>query len=158
MTSKTATLPTHSEAKTAFDSALSAFVDSQPIAEADLQTAFKGITNSLTIRDYALGAVGCGISDDSDRFAFLNLFSVCGESADIEAILSAYFYEAENMAEAKAHLQKAFEINPSHSLSTLLNRVFSAGWPSGAFATMRNELHAKVIEQIQANSEVKVGE
>lgn len=155
--SRTSTLPTHGEARIAFDSILSSFSDSLPLSESELQTAFAGITNSLTIRDYALGAIGESIATHSDRFAFLNLFAICGESADIEAIKSAYFYEAEELQKAKDSLQKAFELNPSHSLSILLSRVFSAGWPSQSFVAMRSELHPKVIEQIQSDSALRVG-
>lgn len=140
----TKALPTNLEAKTALDSALSSFLDSAPINEQDIQTAFSGIANGIQIRDYALGLVGLKINDDSDRFRFLNLFTVAGESAHFEAIRGAYLYEAGLIEEAKNTLNLAHEMDPSNSLTTLLKRVIGSGWPVGAFASMRNEVHPKV--------------
>lgn len=148
-------LPTNLEAKTALDSALSSFLDSAPINEADIQTAFLGIANGIQIRDYALGLIGLNVNDDSDRFRFLNLFNVAGESAHLEAIRGAYLYEAGLNEEAVTALNKAHQLDPKNSLTTLLKRVISAGWSGSAFAQMRNELHEKVeagIKEIEGDT------
>ena len=144
MTTTKTQLPTNQEAKTALDSALSSFLDSAPISEADIQTAFSGIANGIQIRDYALGLVGLKINDDADRFRFLNLFNVAGESAHLEAIRGAYLYEAGLNDEARIALDKAHSLDPANSLTMLLKRVMSAGWAGSAFASMRNEVHPKV--------------
>jgi NAD-dependent oxidoreductase involved in siderophore biosynthesis len=151
----TKTLPTNLEAKTALDSAISAFLDSAPINEQDIQTAFSGIANGIQIRDYALGLVGLKINDDSDRFRFLNLFNVAGKSAHFEAIRGTYLYEAGLKEEAVNTLNLAHEMDPNNSLTTLLKRVIGSGWPVGAFASMRNELHPKVeagIKEIEGDT------
>jgi tetratricopeptide (TPR) repeat protein len=157
MTSTKTQLPTNLEAKTALDSALSAFLDSAPINEADIQTAFSGIANGIQIRDYALGLIGLNVNDDADRFRFLNLFNVAGESAHLEAIRGAYLYEAGLNGEAMEALNKAHELDPKNSLAMLLKRVISAGWPSASFASMRNELHPKVEAGIKEIEGDKVG-
>jgi hypothetical protein len=138
------TTANHLDAKNAVDSLFSAFCDSAPINEADLSLSFEGIDNSLQIRDYVLGLIGLNLSDHADRFRFLNLFTVCGESAHVEAIRGAYLYEAGQIEEAREALNKA----PNNSLALLLGRVISSGWPVDAFASMRNELHPKVVEGI----------
>jgi tetratricopeptide (TPR) repeat protein len=155
MTTTKTQLPTNLEAKTALDSALSSFLDSAPINEADIQTAFLGIANGIQIRDYALGLIGLNVNDDSDRFRFLNLFNVAGESAHLEAIRGAYLYEAGLNEEAVTALNKAHQLDPKNSLTTLLKRVISSGWSGSAFAQMRNELHAKVeagIKEIEGDT------
>jgi tetratricopeptide (TPR) repeat protein len=157
MTTVKTQLPTNLEAKTALDSAVCAFLDSSPINETDIQTAFIGIANGIQIRDYALGLVGLKINDDADRFRFLNLFNVAGESAHFEAIRGAYYYEAGLNDEAMNTLNKAHELDPKNSLTTLLKRVIGSGWPSAAFASMRNELHAKVEAGIKEIEGDKVG-
>jgi hypothetical protein len=139
--------PTHLEAKNSLDLCLSRFADSATMEEADIKTAFLGIANSIQIRDYALGALGLSLNDYQDINTFLTLLTaIGGESAHVQSLWSAYAYEAENREEAFAHLNKARELDPKNSLALLLGRVFSAGWPPASFASMRNELHPKVVE------------
>ena len=137
-------LPTHLEAKTALDSLLNSFQDSRMIEENDIKTATLGIALSVQIRDYALGAIGLEL-DAEDSLSFINAIeAIGGESASLSAIKAAYLYELEDKTEANKALDKALELQNGHSLALLLRRVFSAGWPSHSFSSMRNELHPKV--------------
>lgn len=156
-TIKTATLPTYGEAVKAFDSCLNAFADSALLEESVIRTAYLGIHNGIQVRDYALGAVGLSLPV-SDSIRFLSIFKVVGESAHIEAIKGAYAYEGGESAIAKGFLDSALALDSSCSLASLLVRVMSAGWPSGAFASMREELHPKVIEGLKALDSVMVGD
>jgi hypothetical protein len=61
-------------------------------------------------------------------------------------VWSAFAYEFGNSDEAYSHLNKAKELDPSNSLASLLFRVFGAGMPPASFASMRNELHPKVVD------------
>lgn len=153
----TATLPTYSEAVAAFDSCLNAFADLAILEESALRTAYLGIHNGIQVRDYALGACGLLLSCE-DTLSFLTLFNAVGSSAHIEAIKGAYAYEGGDNEEARYFLNNALALDSKCSLATLLVRVMSAGWPSGAFASMREELHPKVIEGLKALESVKVGE
>lgn len=140
------------EARISFDSLLSSFNDSKPLNESDLRKSFSGISNSLNFRDYALGSVGFGLSDYADRIAFLNLFSICGDSADIEAIKSSFHYEAGKKSKALSSVEKALNLNPKHALATLLKRVYNASAPSELMANCRDELHGKVSAQVEAEA------
>lgn len=152
----TATLPTYTEAVAAFDSCLNAFADNAPIEETSLRIAYLGIHNGIQVRDYALGACGLLLSAE-DSLSFLNLFHAVGSSAHIEAIKGAYAYEGGDIEEATLFLNHALSLDSKCSLATLLVRVMSAGWPSGAFASMREELHPKVVAHIATLSGVIVG-
>lgn len=143
---------TMGEARISFDSLLSAFNDSKPLNESDLRKSFSGISNSLNFRDYVLGSVGFGLSDYSDRIAFLNLFSVCGDSADIEAIKSSFHYEAEKRSKALSSVEKALKLDPAHGLSNLLKRVYDSSAPFSMMAECRNALHGKVSAQVEAEA------
>lgn len=156
-TPNTATLPTHAEAVAAFDSCLNAFADSALLEESVIRTAYLGIHNGIQVRDYALGKCGLSLTP-SEAVRFLSIFKVVGESAHIEAIKGAYAYEGEALEVAKGYLDSALALDSKCSLATLLVRVMSAGWPSGAFATMREELHPKVVEHLATLSGVIVGE
>jgi len=137
-------LPTHLEAKNALDSLLDSFQDSRMLEETAIKTATIGIAESVQIRDYALGAIGISL-DSEDALAFITAIQLLGQdSAALEAIRGAYLYELGQTAEAGKALDKALELVNGHSLSLLLRRVMSAGWPSTEFASMRNELHPKV--------------
>jgi hypothetical protein len=139
--------PTHLEAKNSLDLCLSRFADSATLEEADIKTAFLGIANSIQIRDYALGALGQSLNDYQDINAFLTLLTaIGGESAHVHALWSAYAYESENREDTDSHLNKAKELDPANSLAALLGRVFGAGWPPAAFASMRSELHPRLTE------------
>jgi hypothetical protein len=155
MTIKT---PTHLEAKSALDSALSAFADSAPINEQDLALACSGIANSIQIRDYSLGAIPLVLSDYQDINRFMKALSLCCESAHLEAVWSAFAYEAGNTEEAYSHLKACSQIDGSNSLGLLLNRVFNAGWPHASFTAMREELHPRVIEGLKDLEGVAVNE
>ena len=137
-------IPTHLEAKTALDTLLDSFQDSRMIEEEAIKTATLGISLSVQIRDYALGAIGQAL-DSEDSVSFIKaLEAVGGESAALVAIEAAYLYELGNTAEANKALDKALELQNGHSLALLLRRVFSAGWPPASFVAMRRELHPKV--------------
>jgi len=86
------------------------------------------------------------------------LTAIGGESAHVQSLWSAYAYEAENREEAFSHLNEAKRIDSTNSLALLLGRVFSAGWPPASFASMRNELHPKVVEGLKEIEEVAVNE
>jgi hypothetical protein len=138
-------IPTHLEAKTALDSILESFQDSRMIEENAIKTATLGISLSVQIRDYALGAIG-QVLDSEDSVSFIKaLEAIGGESAALVAIEAAYLYEVGNTAEANKALDKALELQNGHTLALLLRRVMSAGWPSTAFASMRSECHPKVV-------------
>ena len=137
-------IPTHLEAKTALDSILESFQDSRMIEENAIKTATLGISLSVQIRDYALGAIGKAL-DSEDSVSFINAIkAIGGESAALEAIRGAYLYELGDTPEANKALDRALELQNGHSLSLLLRRVISAGWPPASFASMRKELHDKV--------------
>ena len=151
--------PTHLEAKNSLDLCLELFADSKTMEEADIKTAFLGIANSIQIRDYALGALGYSLNDYQDINAFLTLLTaIGGESAHVQALWSAYAYEAGNQEETSLHLNKAKELDPANSLATLLGRVFGAGWPPASFASMRDGLHGKVTEGLKDLEGVSVHE
>ena len=89
---------------------------------------------------------------------FLSLFSVAGESANIEAIRGAYQYEEGLTVAALESLAKADELEAGHALTSLIFQVIKSGWAVNAFEQMRNELHPRVIEKLADLAGEKVGE
>ena len=151
-------LPTHLEALTCFDSLLSRFQDSAPLEETVIKTATLGIAKSVQVRDYALGAIGLSL-DSADSVRFIKALEVLGEvSPALLAIKSAYLWESDDSIGANLALNKALTLDPKHSLSLLLRRVYSASWPVASLKAMREELHPKVVEGLVSLATVRVGE
>jgi hypothetical protein len=141
--------PTHLEAKNSLDSLLNAFADNGVLNDSDVQNAFAGIANSIQIRDYSLGAIPLVLTDYQDISRFMGILELFGgESAHLQAVWSAFAYEAGNSEEAFSHLEKCYSINSENSLGRLLGRVFRANWPHASFTAMRTELHPKVVEAL----------
>ena len=75
------------------------------------------------------------------------------------SVLSSYAFEATNDANlADEILSKALELNPEYSLGKLLKRVYSAGWDSSMFVSMRNQLDPKVRDTIEERWDTTIGE
>lgn len=151
-------LPTHLESQLALENLLSAFADSLPLDENLISTATIGISESIQIRDFALGAIGHALPIE-DSVRFVSMLGLIGkESAGLCAIYGAYLYEWGNKELANKALDKSLELESDYSLALLLRRVFSANWPIESFRAMRNELHPKVVEGLKDLEGVAVNE
>lgn len=112
------------------------------------------INNEIQIRDYLLGLPNTFSLETCKSFlSYLGASVDESESYSILTILSAYFYEQDEIELCALSLATALEIKPDYSLAKLLDRVYEAGWSADSFVKMRNELHAKVIEMLEEKSE-----
>ena len=68
--------------------------------------------------------------------------------APVASLFAAIAYENGEGALAHRALDRAIEDQPDYSLSRLLRRVFSSGWPPSGFAQLRKELHPRVTQTI----------
>jgi hypothetical protein len=108
-----------------------------------------GRMSDVQVRDYALGVH----SEDSYDLYFtmwreLLRLAPRGFVAPIACIVAAMAYESGDGALAQRALDRAFDDDDRYPLASLLRRVFNAGWPPESFASMRAELHPKVIAAI----------
>jgi hypothetical protein len=108
-----------------------------------------GRMNDLQVRDYAMG-VHCEDTYDLYFMMWRELLRLApvGYVAPIACIVAAMAYEGGDGALAQKALDRALEDDQSYPLAALLRRVFNAGWPPESFASMRAELHPKVIASI----------
>ena len=106
----------------------------------------------IQVRDYAMGLVN---SDNFDHYqrTFKWLTKVAPNSCKNAptAILALSYYELGDNDLALKTLEPIQ--NKNYSLAILLSRVFQSGWPVGAFAGMRMELHPKVTAGIFGKGE-----
>lgn len=100
----------------------------------------------IQVRDYALGLKTA--ENELNMVVGLTTLISNAPKEYISApacILSSIFYESGNKELA---MQVLDEANEDYSLAILLKRVFAADWKPESFASMRNELHPKVIASI----------
>jgi hypothetical protein len=108
-----------------------------------------GRLSDIQVRDFALGS-----HDDETlenywgMWSYLIRIAPAGYVAPVATLLAAIAYEKGEKTIADQALIRAHEDDPKYSLALLLRRVFAAGWPPQAFASMRHELHPKVCAAI----------
>jgi hypothetical protein len=68
--------------------------------------------------------------------------------APVATLFAAIAYENGEGALAHRALDRAIEDQPEYSMSRLLRRVFSSGWPPSGFSQLRTELHPRVTQTI----------
>lgn len=108
------------------------------------------INNEIQIRDYLLGIPATFSMDTCKAFLTYIADSVDGaERYSLHTILSAYYFETEDLESSAFLLATALDTKSDYSLALLLKRVMEANWPSDSFVTMRQELHSKVIEGLE---------
>jgi hypothetical protein len=118
-------------------------------SDQDLIAHVIGRLSDIQVRDFALGSHDSE-SIDAYRTMWLHLLrsAPTGFIAPVATLAAAVAYESGDGALARAALARAFDDTPTYSLATLLQRVFSAGWPPQSFVGMRSELHPKVTAAI----------
>ena len=133
---------------------VNSFQDSQEFSPELVADMAEVVSADIQVRDYLLGLPLTLSVQDSIRFAetVIPLVEEKHRTAWY-AVLSAYHYENGDTPSAFLALIECQKLTPDYSLANLLDRVFKAGWPAGAFANMRNELHPKVVENLQEIAE-----
>ena len=108
-----------------------------------------GRLSDIQVRDFALGSHDAqSLENYWAMWRYLIRIAPVGYVAPIATLVAAIAYEKDEMVIADLALARAFEDDPQYPLAKLLHRVFAAGWPKEAFASMRLELHPKVCAGI----------
>jgi hypothetical protein len=119
----------------------------------ELKARVIGRLSDIQVRDYALG---CHSPENLDSYLLMwrELLRIAPPKfvAPVAALFAALAYENGEGAIAHRALDRAIEDDPEYSLSRLLRRVFSSGWPPTGFAQLRSELHPRVTETIFGKS------
>lgn len=132
--------------------AVSEFMDGREVSDNTLTAIALAVGDDLQLRDYLLGlpleqsleVAGGFIEMILSREVLTN-----EQAVPFLVVLSAFYYEAGDNDRAHLALMEAEKINADYALLTLLKRVFSSGSMTPAsFATMRDELHPKVLKEI----------
>jgi len=115
----------------------------------DLIALVLGRLTDVQVRDFALG---CHNDETLDAYwtMWRDLLRIAPPKfvAPVASLFAAIAYENGEGALAHRALDRAIEDDNEYSLSRLLRRVFSSGWPPSGFAQLRAELHPRVTKTI----------
>jgi hypothetical protein len=130
------------------------------VASDDVKIVAYALENNLQLRDYLMGLTNDGLSVESVA-NILRVMVVLIKQEELPAypvqtVLASYMYRLGESKLANGLLSSGLE--KDYSLAKLLSRVFIAGWPADSFATMANDLHAKVVQNIEDDSDKLVNE
>ena len=151
----TITRTTRQEAKIAIDTFVSLYLSNQSeqVTQETIDTIVFAVSNDIQVRDYLLGLpIEHNLDNAVNALEVMAGFFPEGNRKAVYSILAAYHYEADRPATAFGYLNEVIVEDEKYSLAQLLGRVFQAGWPIEAFAKMRNDLHAKVVEVLDDTS------
>ena len=115
----------------------------------DLIARVLGRLTDVQVRDFALG---CHTEESLNAYwaMWRDLLRIAPPKfvAPVASLFAAIAYENGEGALAHRALDRAIDDEPEYSLSRLLRRVFSSGWPPSGFAQLRAELHPRVTKTI----------
>jgi hypothetical protein len=151
---------TYKVAMDSINEALTQFELNCPVDSDLLNIVTISTAKDLQARDYLLGITTEGNFTPETVIRFL-AYAIrnCEEkerTASLLAIKSAYLYAEGERDGASIELALCLAIDPTYSLGALLRRVYGAGWPTEAFASMRKELHPKVVEGMLEAPETEI--
>lgn len=149
----TIVLPTVGESRLVIDNNFTRYMDGQYIDPIAVGIMGYSVANHLQIRDYLLGLT---LQNEAEGLGYIShLVTLVADEYRhaFYAILSANHYAMGDRELASVALVEAQTRKADYSLSNLLARVYQAGWPAEGFMSMTNELHPKVIAEIEKTAE-----
>lgn len=125
------------------------FADRGYQCDVELISQVLGRLRDIQVRDFALGTHNAQSFDIYwNMWLYLLRVAPVGFVAPVACLFATLAYEKGDNELAYRTLDRATQDNPKYALTILLRRVFGSGWPAGAFAAMRVELHPKVTAGI----------
>lgn len=125
------------------------FADRGYQCDVELMSQVLGRLRDIQVRDFALGTHNAQSFDIYwNMWLYLLRVAPVGSIAPVACLFATLAYEKGDNELAYRTLDRATQDDPKYALTILLRRVFGSGWPAGAFAAMRVELHPKVTAGI----------
>ena len=115
-----------------------------------IELMITAVNNHLQVRDYLMGMPAT--HPINECVEFVSYLSKSIDEQDryaVDTVNAMFQYELGNVEKSKELLTSAKSVNPDYNLAQLLTRVISAQWPYASMATMRSELHPKVVSHLE---------
>jgi hypothetical protein len=129
------------------------------IASDDIAIIAYALEHNIQLRDYLMGLTSDGLSVESVT-NILRVLVALIKSAElpaypVETVLASYMYR---LGDSDALSMLANGLARDYNLAKLLYRVMNSGWSPKQFATMSDNLHNKVCEELTRTSELLANE
>ena len=125
------------------------YIQDGKCSDYDLMARVLGRLTDIQVRDFALG---CHNPETLNAYwsMWKDLLRIAPPKfvSPVACLFAAIAYENGEGALANRALDRAIEDQPEYSMSRLLRRVFSSGWPPSGFSQLRSELHPRVTQTI----------
>jgi hypothetical protein len=118
--------------------------------DANFRDIVEGVNKNLQLRDYLLGLPMTYTLEESISIVSFFIDNLADDEEGtiaFKTIKGAFYYElgAPNISA----LLNSHGLDEGYPLAQLLHRVYSAGWPAEEFAKMRDQLHSKVVANLE---------
>jgi hypothetical protein len=147
---------TNRQALQAYTEIVEAYASNEPLPVTAVNLLVEAVKD-LQVRDYILGHAPMSFgAQGAIEFvtAILPLVDE-GARAPFYTVMSAFYYEAGDSELAFVALLQAQLLDPQYALAKLFERVYKAGWPATSLAQLRVELHPKVAETFEVETELE---
>jgi hypothetical protein len=147
---------TNKQALQAYTEIVEAYASNEPLPTTSVNLFVESIKD-LQVRDYLLGHAPSTFGAQGAIEFVTSILPLVDEGAraPFYTVLSAFYYEAGDSELAFVSLVQAQLLDPQYALAKLFERVYKAGWPATALAQMRVELHPKVAETFEVETELE---
>jgi hypothetical protein len=148
---------TNKQALSAYNEIAEAFASNEPLPVNAVNLIVYAVQD-LQVRDYILGHAPMSFGAEGAIKFVTEILPLVeeGHRSPFYTLLSAFYYEANDKELAYVSLVQAQLLDPNYSLAKLLDRVYKAGWATDAMATMRTELHPKVVATFEVEEELAI--
>lgn len=135
------------------------FIETKELDKEALSVSTRAISGNILVRDYFLGmpqdfglTFMISLSKEMiDEVEKLGLYPV-----NFYAVYSAFLYENGDKELSTYNINKALEIDNTHSLTRLLFRIYKSEWETSGFLDIRNNLHSKVIVDTKKHAKEEI--
>lgn len=135
------------------------FMETKELDKEALSVSTRAISGNILVRDYFLGmpqdfglTFMISLSKEMiDEVEKLGLYPV-----NFYAVYSAFLYENGEKELSTYNINKALEIDNTHSLTRLLFRIYKSEWETSGFLDIRNNLHSKVIVDTKKHAKEEI--
>ena len=135
------------------------FMETKELDKEALSVSTRAISGNILVRDYFLGmpqdfglTFMISLSKEMiDEVEKLGLYPV-----NFYAVYSAFLYENGDKELSTYNINKALEIDNTHSLTQLLFRIYKTEWESAGFFDIRNNLHSGVIVDTKKHAKEEI--
>jgi hypothetical protein len=148
---------TNKQALQAYTEIVEAYVSNEPLPVTAVNLLVEAVKD-LQVRDYILGHAPLSFGAEGAIHFVTAILPLVDEGAraPFYTVLSAFYYEAGDSELAFVSLVQAQLLDPQYALAKLFERVYKAGWPASSLAQMRVELHPKVAETFEVETELEL--